>query len=617
MLHPVTPKIWAAALAVALAVPVSAQLGIDLGSQAKPKATRKSKKAAPKAGPKAPLAKPAEGPPAATEAPPPEIKVPARRVEGPAVTMPELNLGERKGDAGKRVAEANRVFASGDYETAALAYDAIVRDPALAEVRDEARYQLAKTLVKMGLYHSALAKLDEILSKGPQGTRYFHNALEWLFFVGQKTVNESAIISEVARHASGSFPPASQDRFNYLLARYSYERGLALEEAGQAGEAKRAYQEARRLSSLVRAEAGAKSVKHEDSDLDQGDVFAKARFLEGLVQYAQGDGQGAVESFKDVVRLTNPRRARSPDPRMRELAFLQLARIHYEHKQNRYAIFYYDRMPWGGESWLEGLWESSYAHYRIGDYEKALGNLLTLQSSYFRDEWFPESWILKAIIYYENCRYPEARGILEEFHNVYGDVLSELDRITARPMQPTAFYELVEDAAKGRTSTERPMTRRVMKLALTDANVKQLTDSIIELENEMDVGLSGRREAFRASPLAADLKAKLQAERKRMAEEAGVRAKAKLEYERDGLKDLLTQALRIKIEVSRKEREVLEGALTHGGRVEELHNYRYTVAVSDEHQYWPYNGEFWRDELGTYTYTLTKGCQDTGARAIR
>jgi hypothetical protein len=32
--------------------------------------------------------------------------------------------------------------------------------------------------------------------------------------------------------------------------------------------------------------------------------------------------------------------------------------------------------------------------------------------------------------------------------------------------------------------------------------------------------------------------------------------------------------------------------------------------VSDEHLFWPYEGEFWRDELGTYSYTLTKGCKD-------
>ena len=575
------------ALALALAAPASAQLGIDFTPDEKKQEEAKKKKAQP-AKPSAP------------------------------VSMPELDIGARKGEAARRVAEANKVFAGGDYETAALAYDAILRDSSLAEVHDESRYQLAKSLVKLGLNHSALVKLDEILSKGPQGSRYFHNALEWLFFVGRKTVNESVIVSEVVRYANGSFPPASQDRFNYLLARYSYERGRALDELGQATEARRNYDEARRLAAAVRQEAGggAPAKGADGAEADQGDVYAKARFLDGLVRYAQGDSQMAVEAFKDVVRLTNPRRSRSPDPRLRELAFLQLARIHYEHKQNRYAIFYYDKMPWGGESWLEGLWESSYAHYRIGNYEKALGNLLTLQSPYFREEWFPESWILKAIIYYENCRYPEARAILDEFHATYGDVHKELGDLTARKVQPSAFFDLLEDAGKGRPGV-RPMMRRILKLALTDQSVKRLNDSVLEVENEMDAGLSGRREAFRSSALFRDLKDKLEKERGRLVDEAGARARAKLEYERDALRDLLQQALRIKIEVARKEREALEIALKQGGQVDVLKDYRYSVAVSDEHLYWPYDGEFWRDELGTFTYTLTKGCRDTGARPPR
>ena len=47
-----------------------------------------------------------------------------------------------------------------------------------------------------------------------------------------------------------------------------------------------------------------------------------------------------------------------------------------------------------------------------------------------------------------------------------------------------------------------------------------------------------------------------------------------------------------------------------GGNVEYVRRYKFSVAVSDEHQFWPYEGEFWRDELGTYSYTLTKGCKE-------
>ncbi len=584
--------------ALALAAPAAAQLGIDLTPDERAKDEQQAKDRQEK---RRPEAKPAPRAP---------------------VTMPGLDIGAagaRKGEAAQRIALANQVFQRGDFEGAALAFDAILRDPGLPEAHDEARYQLAKSLYRLGLYHSSLAQLDQILQRGPQGTKYFHNALEWLFQVGKKTVNEAVIVNQVARYANGVLPPSSQDAFTYLLARYTYERGHALSEAGQQAEAKRAYDEARRLAGQVREDAGARAPagQADEPGATEGDLHAKARFLEGLVQYAQGNGASAVESFKDVVRLTNPKRGRAPDPRLRELAFLQLARIHYEHKQNRYAIFYYDKMPWGGESWLEGLWEASYAHYRIGDYEKVLGNLLTLQSPYFRDEWFPESWILKAIVYYENCRYPEARAILDEFHLTYAGVHEELDRLTAERRTPTALFDLLEEAQKGQGAGARPLLRRVLKVAFTDRDVKRLDDSILEVEKELDVGLGERREAFRGAPLAKDLRAQLAAERTRLVEEAGARTRAKLEYERDGLRELLQQALRIKIEVARKEREALEGALTRGGQVDVLRDYRFSSAVSDEHLYWPYDGEFWRDELGTYTYTMTKGCRDTTARTER
>jgi tetratricopeptide (TPR) repeat protein len=589
------PVITRLVLAVLLAAPVagSAQLGIDLS--APPKEEKK------------PAAKPAEKPAAQPRPKPDE-----------ALTLQPLDVSG-KSAAKQRLDLAKKLLDEKAWETAALAFDAILRDASLAEAHDEARYQRAKALVRMGLHHAALSGFDEVLARGPQGTKYFHTSLEWVFYVGKRLKNEQPILQRVAQFANQGFPPAYQDKFNYLLSKYEFERGRALLDAGRTGDARGAYDEARRLAAMVRQDAGGAAqptATGEAPNLDQGDVFARARFVDGLVRYASGDQEGAVESFKDVVRLTNPKRERQADPQLRELAFLQLARIHYQNRQNRYAIWYYGKMPWGGESWLEGLWEASYAHYRIGDYEKTLGNLLTLQSPYFRDEYFPESYVLKAIVYYENCRYPEARQILEEFAGMYEPVYDELAAITGREVQPARYYELIAEAERTTGQTGRALLmRKIMKLAFSDENIEQLDVSIGEIEDELDEGIGGRRAEFRQSSLAADVGAKLKAQRSALVDEAGSRARAKLEYERDGLRTLLGQALRIKIEVSRKEREALEGSLAKGSQVEVVRDLRYSTAVSDEHLYWPYEGEFWRDELGTYSYTLTKGCRDRTPRS--
>lgn len=31
-------------------------------------------------------------------------------------------------------------------------------------------------------------------------------------------------------------------------------------------------------------------------------------------------------------------------------------------------------------------------------------------------------------------------------------------------------------------------------------------------------------------------------------------------------------------------------------------------ATDDEHVYWPFTGEYWRDELGYYLYTIKSEC---------
>ena len=579
----------AAALSVAVLLPAPAlgQLGLDLSAPKK----NGEKKAAP--------------------------------AEEPMVLTP-LDLGKKgkaaKGLGKERLDAAKRLIEQGAEDvTVALALHEILQDGTLADVHDDARYLLAKTLARMGLHHSALSRFDEILAKGPQGTKYFHTALEYVFTIGKKLKNEQPVVARVANFASAGFPPAYQDRFHFLLSKYEYERGRALAEAGQGSDARAAFADAKRLASLVRPSSagetvatGAKELGVEVESERPGDDFARARFVQGLVDYALGDQARAVESFKDVVRLTNPKKVENPDPLLRETAFLQLARIHYENRQNRYAIFYYGKMPWGGENWLEGLWEASYAHYRIADYEKTLGNLLTLQSPYFKDEYFPESWVLKSIVYYENCRYPEARKILQDFDGIYGSVFQELESFTASQKKPVAYFDLIDEAQKSTATDARTgIIRKIMRLAFTDANIKRLVETIGEIEDEIDVGVNtDRRPEFRQSALAKELVDALTAERNRLIEEAGARARQKLEYERDQLRTLLAQALRIQIEVSRKEREALEGSLAKGSQVEVVRDLKYSHAVSDEHLYWPYEGEFWRDELGTYSYTLTKGCRD-------
>src|SRR6266852_5113893 len=395
----------------------------------------------------------------------------------------------------------------------------------------------------------------------------------------------------------------------YLLARYHFVRGKALDAIDQRAEANKSFDQVKTLVLTV----------------PKSDPFyGRAKYLEALAYFREDNYNTALESMKEVVRVTRPDSGKSAteaklDKDLRELAFMQLARTHYGHRQNRNAIYYYGKVERGGKQWLEALFESAWANYRIAQYEQTLGNLITLSAPFFKDEYFPEALILKAVTYYENCRYREARSTLEDFEQIYMPVHDQLELITRREKDSSEYYRVLADIQKkNKTSATKNKTDaildKILRLALTDKDFKNTNDSILELEDEMD-SIAKKGDTFRYSELAKNLLEGLKIQREGLAKRAGIMAKGKLETELAELKRLLTNGLRIKFETTTKEKEFLEGQLRAGGPQEMVKNYRHSVAVSDEQLYWPYEGEYWRDELGTYQYTLTKGCAERQALA--
>jgi tetratricopeptide (TPR) repeat protein len=342
--------------------------------------------------------------------------------------------------------------------------------------------------------------------------------------------------------------------------------------------------------------------------------YAKALYLKGLAHFGLGDFDPAVKAFREVVRLTNPRGGSVQSPRLREMAFFSLARIHYSFEQFRYALFYYERIDRDSEAWLDSLFESSWAHFRLGEYEKALGNLVTIQSPFFIDEYYPESSMLKAITFYENCRYPEARAFLGEFSQNYAGVMKELDRLVGEKRTPEQVYEelakLEGKVADGRDDSERSsaITARLVRLAVSDKRVAAIRDAIGEVDDEK-TRILALSEPFNGMPEQQELIEKIDQRRRELVSAAGGVLSDKLTAELTFLKELKSQLTRIMFEITKQEKGALENKLSNTEQTIGMIPYNFTTATDDERVYWPFEGEYWRDELGTYQYTLTRGCK--------
>jgi outer membrane protein assembly factor BamD (BamD/ComL family) len=330
----------------------------------------------------------------------------------------------------------------------------------------------------------------------------------------------------------------------------------------------------------------------------QSEFYPRSIYLTALLFYLVGEDQKAVETYRSLVALLHPSTGTFQDVSLRHMAFLSLARIHYEHEQFDKSIYYYSRIPQGAEAWLVALFESSWAYFRRGDFDKALGRLLTLHSPFFATEYFPESQVVKAIIYFEACRYDEARIIVDDFFSSYNPMMERVRGMLDTRSEVDAASRIYETLSRSENNEagDDVLTSRLLGLALTDPRVAQAEKTLTQLLKERSAIALLLSEPALVEALDVAMEQRIIRQR-RIAAEATL---LKFEEELETLRSLLSQSIKVKLEVARAEREGIEKRLRGESGAQKLKASGRGKKTDSEHVRWPYQGEYWRDELGTY-----------------
>jgi hypothetical protein len=127
-----------------------------------------------------------------------------------------------------------------------------------------------------------------------------------------------------------------------------------------------------------------------------------------------------------------------------------------------------------------------------------------------------------------------------------------------------------------------------------------------ELAAELD-SFDGRSPQFRSSALARALLPALRAARLSMLDGAGRRVRARLVSARGELRELLAQSLRLSYEIAGRELELAREGEAGVARTPRAP--RSLPQVDEDEELWPFQGEYWRDELGSYQFTLGEHCR--------
>jgi hypothetical protein len=505
-----------------------------------------------------------------------------------------------EGPPSETLANGLRLYTQESYEEAAVQFQRVVEgqtQDAPANVQ-KAQFFLGKSLYHLQFYQSALAVFDEVSEMG-HGHLYFDQTLQWLAQLASQLPEPAGIIDKVGRFGVeqlGQFNTADNEalynQMLYLMGRSKYNQG----EFDQAIDL----------------------FKQVDS---RSKYYIHARFFEGISFIRLRKAQPASRAFREILEAIEKGDVEGIDDedRMRDLAWISLARVYYTaaNRTNEAgerqvdgvllgnAVEAWTQIDTESEYWLDSLFEASWAFFLADEYARALGNIHTLNSPYFTGAYYPEALVLKAVVFFSNCQMENASAVVGQYHEKYDPIRMKLEEILAKYQDNAAFFEFLKKVREGSADLP-PEVRAIVESALSDRQVVANLEYVALLEQE-EKKLQKGAVQFRNSSLGGRILQDILVAKSFAIDQTGDLAKGRYNRLIAEMQDLANQVDTVEIEILNYMRGQLSAELqdqqtiagqSTGGRVE----------VDSEHVVWPFDGEYWRDELGFYRQEVTYKC---------
>jgi len=274
-----------------------------------------------------------------------------------------------------------------------------------------------------------------------------------------------------------------------------------------------------------------------------------------------------------------------------ELARLNLARTYYSAGNIEKSIELYSQFLSSSPYWLTVLQEAGWPLMRANDTTVSLGNLHTVLSPFYREDLVGESYILKATILYSLCKYEEMKRTLTQFFNVYDPVIRSMQQETASLGSADALYRAF--------ANEKGMSSAFLNFIKRDSGISRDVKILNLLKTERN-----QLARFSRNSQINNMINLIQEAEKGLETQMG---SAMQRIHRKKLTDLLAQreqANYLKVEIVTGEKDMIEGQRgLPPKRVTDVE-----TSVASGYHFWPFNGEYWQDEMGTYVYTTESAC---------
>lgn len=439
----------------------------------------------------------------------------------------------------------------------------------------EATFGLARALVQEGIYSGATTPLLEVLMQGAD-RQHFDDSFRMLQRLTRNINYQPPLLEELTQFHIGNKSQTFQNDFNYYMGKFFFDyrrMELALEYLDKIPENASQYPEARYLAGVARLDSAV------------NDIPGALRNFEGAILAAEA----APGGNEDILQL----------------GYLALARTFFEVGFFDVALYYYQQIPSESARHADAVFESAWSYFMKNDFERALGAFHSLHSPYYAQRYYPELYILEATVYLNLCKFPKSQRALAEFQSQYLDQRPVLQTYLEETFEPAAYWEMMNTAYENGSNPELPrlFTNAVLE-SISFYNIHQIIRS---LESERD-SLAANIDAL--GEFGEEVLERVEEQLEMNIEEGGIVVQQRLTAVDQELEQWVSRAMQIEIDIASEEIEQSRQELQNPDyQPPEAQDAGTTLmVVADDWQPWPFEGEYWLDEVASYRSRMRTEC---------
>ncbi|MEK6773849.1 MAG: tetratricopeptide repeat protein [Bdellovibrionota bacterium] len=478
----------------------------------------------------------------------------------------------------QQLSQALTMAKSGQYQQAATALFNLARRSELESEKAQIKYILGLMLMELHLNQVAAFQFVEVIRL--ENPKYTKLAIEKLSTVADGLGDDTLLNYAISRIDVNNIPTSGRDMIHFRIGEIKL-KNKKLEEA---------------IQNFSKVQLGSS-------------YYNQALFNRGLAELELNRIDNSIKSFQQLLNLRSKIGITDTN---RVAAQIAIARALYQKQDWDAAIEAYSQIPRDHFLWHQALFEQTWAMLRSARFRSSLSNLQSLHSTYYEDFYIPESLLLRSIVYLYICKYDEMEKVLTLFEKSYSPVKTKINSFLNNNTDPISFYNEIEKAQTIKKGEELKTPARlpymVLKNISDEGDVRRSLGYMRRLteEKQMIEGQSGLKSSSIGQYALKVIGTRL----KNTKLTIGDIVKAHLQNMQSELKDLFEQASFTRYEMINGKKESLKKRIVGKNLPTPIdEKIDRDFYVENGFEYYPFQGEYWLDEIGNYHYLGQQNCE--------